>query len=225
MVDFKNLKPFANKITQGITTKTMGSFNDQEKDFPNQLKTLETLTKNKPIFIRQVHGTEILKIDNPPKIQLEGDALITNQKGITLAIKVADCQGIVLYDPLHNALAAIHSGWRGATLWILKKTIDRMNKEYGTKTSDLIAGISPSIGPCCLEFSDPKKELPNHMHPFVHNRHLDLWSFSINELNQAGVKNIELKRECTKDNPNLYFSHRNGDTGRMAVFIGLTTTQ
>ena len=170
-----------------------------------------------------MHGDSIIIVNEYPDKQLSGDAFITNKSNIPLAVKVADCQGVLMFDPVNKVIAAAHSGWRGSVLNIIGKTIQKMSDEFGSSSSDLLVGISPSLGPCCAEFSNPADELPAFVHPFIKGRDVDFWSLSFNQLKKSGVheSNIELMNECTKCNPSEYFSHRNGNIGRMAVFISV----
>ena len=96
---------------------------------------------------------------------------------------------------------------------------------FKTNPYDLFVGISPSLGPCCAKFSNPEKELPESMKPYIQSQNVDLWALSLNQLKEAGVpeNQIELTKECTQCQPDKYYSHRNADNGRMAVFISLTT--
>ena len=129
----------------------------------------------------------------------------------------------MIFDPKTNSIAAIHSGWKSSALNIIGKTVKRMEKIFGSKPVDLLVGIGPSLGPCCAQFSNPKKELPKSVHPYIKDDHVDLWSLSLDQLKEAGInKNqIEFIKECKKCNPDKYYSYRNADTGRMAVFISL----
>lgn len=221
LLQFDIFKPYSDRLVQGITTKPFGSLNGTDKNYESQLNKLEGYSGKIPVFAIQIHSDIILKIDQAPKERPEADALITNKKGLPIGIKVADCQGILLFDPKQNAMAAVHSGWRGSAQNIIEKTVKRMTEEFGSDPSDLLAGVSPSLGPCCFEFTDPEKELPKAMHPYVKNKKLDYWSLSLRQLQDAGVKSIEIKAECTKCHPDRFFSYRNKDTGRMAAFIGL----
>ena len=221
IIEFDLFKPYSDRLIHGITTKALGSFNGSEEGYGNQLKKLEAYSDKTPAFAIQIHSDIILKIDQPLNERPDGDALITDQKGIPIGIKVADCQGILFFDPKRNAVAATHSGWRGSAQNIIGKTVQRVAEEFGSDPGDLLASISPSLGPCCFEFGDPEKELPKTMHAYVKNGKLDFWSLSLRQLQDAGVKSIELKAECTKCHPEKFYSYRNKDTGRMAVFIGL----
>ena len=222
MLEFSIFKPFSERIIHGITTKDMGSFNDNESGFNEKYSELRAISPN-PIFSRQMHGDGIIIIEKTPENIFEADSFITNKSGFTLVIKIADCQAILIYDPVKSVIAAAHAGWRGTALNIAGKTIRKMSDEFGSDPSDLFVGISPSLGPCCAQFSDPLNELPDFMHKFVKDRYVDLWSAAVKQLTDAGVPedHIELYGECTKCNPDKYFSHRNGDTGRMAVFISV----
>jgi polyphenol oxidase len=111
--------------------------------------------KIRPVLLRQIHSDLICVVraesvpsgDDAP----QGDALITNEPGVLLAVQTADCIPILLADPEHRAVAAIHSGWRGTAKRIAEKTVGRMQMEFGTRPRDLVAAIGPGIGPCCYE--------------------------------------------------------------------------
>lgn len=99
-------------------------------------------------FANQVHGRTVLRVDGPPKGDQavgEGDALMTDRPGIGLACQTADCTPILLFDPAHRAVAAIHSGWRGTVQNIAAATVAAMTDAYGTDPARLLAAIGPSI--------------------------------------------------------------------------------
>jgi len=223
ILKFSVFKPYSGKINHGITTRQTGSFNDSMPDFKKQAKLLKQFIKYEPIFSEQLHGNSVIILKKRPKKHLSGDAFITNKKNIPLVIKIADCQAIILFDPITETIAAIHAGWRSSALNIVGKTINKMTEVFNTNPSDLFVGISPSLGPCCAKFSDPEKELPAFMKSYIKKHHVDFWQATIDQLKSAGIpeKQIELNGECTKCNSDKYFSHRNKDTGRMAVFISL----
>lgn len=74
------------------------------------------------------------------------DALITDKKHIALVSRVADCTPILLYDPVQQVQACIHSGWRPTLARIAKKAATALRNHYGTEPSDLYAFIGPTIG-------------------------------------------------------------------------------
>ena len=75
----------------------------------------------------------------------EADALITDRPDLGLVCQTADCTPILLFDPERRAIAAIHSGWRGTVQNIAAATVQALHTEYGSRPSDLIAAIGPSI--------------------------------------------------------------------------------
>jgi YfiH family protein len=103
------------------------------------------------IPLKQIHSSILHPISAPPANPCIGDASATNRAGLLLAIQTADCVPILLVDPKKRAIAAIHAGWRGTQARITQKAVGRMQFQFDSKPSDLIAAIGPSIGPCCYE--------------------------------------------------------------------------
>ena len=131
----------------------------------NQALLLEALP-HRPrelVIPYQTHGTGILSIDDTylasPADQrrqlLQGiDATLTDQSGICLCVSTADCIPVLLYDPRHHAIAAIHAGWRGTVQSITSRTLQRMHTLYGTDGADLLACIGPGISLLAFEVGD-----------------------------------------------------------------------
>jgi YfiH family protein len=108
-------------------------------------------SKMKLITLRQVHSDLIHLINRIPPDTLSGDALITRERGLLLAVQTADCVPVLLADTKRHAIAAIHAGWRGTLARIVAKTIGRMHMEFGSQPADICAAIGPSIGRCSYE--------------------------------------------------------------------------
>ena len=180
---------------------------------------------------RQIHSSKIFNARIVEKDnEVDGfDALITNQKNVGLLIQQADCQAILMHDPIRNAIAAIHCGWRGSVANIINTTVLEMHEQYKTDPSHLNVVISPSLGPCCAEFINYTSELSVRFHPFQEKtNHFNFWDISVMQLEEAGVKptHIDVTGICTCCNSN-YFSYRrtrkNGrqETGRNCSLICL----
>lgn len=101
--------------------------------------------------LKQIHSDAIHLFTNAPAHAGKGDASATNRPGLLLAVQTADCVPILLVDPKKRAVAAIHAGWKGTLARIAEKAVGRMRLEFGSKPSDLLAALGPSIGPCCYE--------------------------------------------------------------------------
>ncbi|OON87242.1 hypothetical protein BXO88_05085 [Oribacterium sp. C9] len=168
------------------------------------------------------------------------DGLITNVPGLVLTVFAADCIPLLFVDPVHKAIGASHSGWRGTVSRMGKVTIEKMAESYGTDPKNLICAIGPSICRNCYEVSEDvaeefKKVFPGHESEILtddglneqgeHKFHLDLWNANRIVLEEAGVaaKNISMTDICTNCNPDLLFSHRftNGQRGNNGAFIML----
>lgn len=106
------------------------------------------------VTLRQIHSDMVHVIATPPadaNNALIGDALATSSRNLLLAIQTADCIPILLVDPRHRAVAAIHAGWRGTLARIASKTLGRMQMEFSTRPADVLAAIGPGIGQSCYE--------------------------------------------------------------------------
>ncbi|MCP4342337.1 MAG: peptidoglycan editing factor PgeF [Desulfobulbaceae bacterium] len=183
---------------------------------------------------KQVHGTDIFCLAEPlaEDREVDGfDALITDLSGVGLMIQQADCQAVLLFDPLREVIAAVHCGWRGSVQGILQRVISVMVENYGTTPADLQAIISPSLGPCCAEFVNFRHELPVEFQQFmVEDNYFDFWQITRHQLMSAGMaeEKIGAAAVCTCCSDD-YFSYRRasrlsgGLTGRNCSVISLLT--
>jgi YfiH family protein len=103
------------------------------------------------ITLRQIHSDVVHSVKSEAAGSLTGDALITSNRGLLLAVQTADCIPILLVDPRHRAVAAVHAGWRGTVARIAAKTVGRMQMEFATRPADLLAALGPGIHQCCYE--------------------------------------------------------------------------
>ncbi len=123
----------------------------------NRNRFFKALTDKKirAVLLRQIHSDIVYVVGSSEipqgKDAPQGDALVTRQPGVLLAVQTADCMPILLVDTKNRAIAAIHSGWRGTAQRIAAKALGRMQMEFGTRPHDVIAAIGPGIGPCCYE--------------------------------------------------------------------------
>lgn len=198
------------------------------------------------VFAVQTHSARIAKIngdaltwDNEIRREKlnETDALVTNVPNICVAVKTADCIPVLLYDPKHRAVAAIHAGWRGTVGRIVLKTIDAMKQEYGTQPEHLIAGIGPGIGPSVYQVGPEVVQIVHKQlgenHGLIHyyslkpsapkTPYLNLWKANYIQLVEAGIteENIDVAELCTFSHPEDFYSARRDGaaTGRMATGI------
>lgn len=185
------------------------------------------------LFARQVHGADVLcfkKSDRAaelpePAPDTAGDAMITDIPGLPIGIQLADCQAVILYDPVRAVVANIHSGWRGSSQNIVGAAIRRMETDFACEAKNIHAAVSPSLGPCCSEFKNYRSELPKEFLDYKDSRdRFNFWAITRDQLAAAGVAagHMEFAEICTKCNAHLFFSYRKKqETGRFAAVISL----
>lgn len=175
-------------------------------------------------FAHQVHGKQVLQVDQPGTYA-GYDALMTREKNLGLVIQHADCQAAILYDPIQQALAVVHSGWKGSVLNIYQTTIYEMIRAFGTDPRNLLVGIGPSLGPQDAEFIHFKKELPPSFWSYeISKNHFDFWAITQDQLCACGClpEHIEIAQESTLPREGEFFSfRRNKITGRNATVAAL----
>lgn len=177
---------------------------------------------------KQVH-TDQVRLATKPGGAEGYDALVTNVPGILLAVSVADCTPILIYDPKNNAIAAVHSGWPGTVARLVEKTLLRMAVEFGTRGEDCFAYVGTCIDECSFEVGDEVavqfdagfKQFDIGRGKFL----VDLKNANKAQLLAFGIpeNHIETSPYSTVLNNEDYFSHRKekGTTGRMLAAIGM----
>jgi copper oxidase (laccase) domain-containing protein len=182
-------------------------------------------------FLNQAHGDGILELApgeryaprSPEETRRGFDAMIAGP-GQALMVKLADCQGVIIYSPETRSLALVHSGWRGSAANVVGKAARRLAGLRGADPAGMLCCVSPSIGPCCMEFRGYREMLPESLWRYRDpaNDHFDFWAATRDQLAAEGVpdSNIENPRVCTRCSPG-FFSHRRGDRGRFAVIAGV----
>jgi hypothetical protein len=148
------------------------------------------------------------------------DGLVTDLKGLPLAIFTADCLSVFLYDPQRPAIGLIHAGWRSSKENIISGAIKLMRDKFNTDPQRLFAGFSPRIKGCCYEVSaEFKNYFPFGLVERAGRLYLDLAAVNKNELNRAGVReeNIFDADYCTCcANADFFSFRKEGATaGRM----------
>ncbi len=187
----------------------------------------------------QVHSDAvktIRTIDEMEESDEKADAVASDLGGILAGVKTADCVPVIIGDPVTRAYAAIHAGWRGTVRSIVAKAVAKMQSEFGTDPSDLIAAIGPAacgrnyeIGQDVIDdFAANIAGADKYFSPTREGHALvDLHMANRDQLVNAGVKiaNIYTSPYCTMERPDLFFTYRlekrkYGKTGRLMSVIG-----
>lgn len=186
-------------------------------------------------FLRQIHGEIIHVVDETSEGPLPGDALITNHHGVLLVVKTADCLPVLLWDERNMVIAAVHCGWRGTHLRILKGVVERMLDRFGCSPSSMSAAMGPAICAGCYPVGREVREtFLSAGHPLeifqedpcdLENWRLDLRKANRHQLMSAGLEDDRIFSvdRCTYCETDLHSFRRDGDSaGRMLNFIGLS---
>ena len=218
----------------------LGCGDDAGRVAENRRLMLASLGLQRSVFLKQVHGTRIQVLKQGDDIEdavwnpstgmtpapLEGDGVVTDILGLGLVIQVADCQAVVLYDPVRGVVGNVHSGWRSSIADILGKCVAVMTDRFGCRPEHILAGISPSLGPCCAEFVNYKEEIPEPLWLYKAGAqpYFDFWQMSRDQLTARGVKpeNVQQMALCTVCHTDRFFSYRGEKTtGRFGSVIAL----
>ncbi len=190
------------------------------------------------LSVKQVHGTDALVVDRSltadDRFQGGWDALVTDQPGVMVAVRTADCVPVLVHDPERRVVAAIHAGWRGAVAGIVPRTIALMAARFGSDPADLRVSIGPSAGVCCYEVDEPVlnqlADAYSGYRQVLQDRpggrvHLDLKALIRAQAESMGTSSgsITAVNLCTICHDDLFFSYRREGRviGTMVSAIGL----
>ncbi len=163
------------------------------------------------------------------------DALITNEKNVTLVTYYADCTPLYFVDTNKKVIGLAHAGWRGTVKRIGQEVIKSMEENYSSQAEDIIVAIGPAISQCCYEVDEECckhfKEMKDlNTDRFIEKKENGKYMLDLLEANRqivlkSGVKesNIVISDLCTKCNSELLWSHREtkGKRGGMAAFMSI----
>jgi hypothetical protein len=156
----------------------------------------------------------------------EADGLVTGDRTLVLAVTVADCVPVFLWDRHGRGFGIVHSGWKGTG--IVLEAVKLLGERYRIPPGDLNGFIGPAIGPCCYEVDPDRARLfRNEWGPAAAVERagrffLDLPGTNRRILERAGVGEIDSVERCTCCSPELgsYRRQGSGAFSRMIAFIG-----
>jgi YfiH family protein len=203
----------------------------------------------RPVFMRQIHGTDVSCLGPDSPDGSVADAALTTHARIACTIMVADCLPVLLCSEDGTLVGALHAGWRGLASGVIQATVKAMR---GVSPEPLMAWLGPCIGPRAFEVGedvrsvfassgwvgqdqmttcfkdlsglDAKPKKPKFL--------ADLPALARHALEDCGVRRVYgndgTNGWCTVSQASRFFSHRRdaalrgGDvhsTGRMAACI------
>lgn len=179
--------------------------------------------------LHQIHSDIVVDAAGRTGCLGEGDALVEKTPDRLLAVKTADCLPLLIVDPEHRAVAAVHLGWRGTLRNIAKSAVAKLVKKFCTRPEELHVAMGPAIQKCCFEVGPEVAgrfvaffpELANLSQP----AHLDLTHVNIIQLQAMGVArdSIYTSGICTVCGGEEFSSYRREKNlaGRMLSVIGV----
>lgn len=181
------------------------------------------------VTLKQTHSDNCILISQHPSEVLYGDALLTAAPGLMIGVRTADCVPILLVDPRHRAVGAVHAGWRGTAGRVAVKAMEKMQRDFGGSPGEILAAIGPSIGPCCYRVGAEVAVLFREWFPERNDLEgpvkLDLAEANRRQLIAAGLRDAHIFQAqlCTACLKNNFFSYRReGKTaGRQIAAIGI----
>lgn len=180
-----------------------------------------------PVWLEQVHGIEVLRLNGDMPAAVRADAVWTRQPGVVCAVMTADCLPVLFCSHDGQQVAAAHAGWRGLCAGILEATL----AAFSVPPSEISCWLGPAIGPTAFEVGAEVREAFVSQHaeadaafrPQGEKFTADLWLLAKQRLQGAGVAQVFGGGDCTFNQHEQFFSfRRDGITGRMASFIWLS---
>ncbi len=201
-----------------LSTSTGDSQDNVNENYRRVYSTLG-YTPRDAIISRQVHGNTVATVGRAQGgTRLpDCDALITNEPGVVLLQRHADCPPIFLFDPKRRAIGVAHAGWRGTLANIAGEMAHAVGDAYGSQPPDLIAAIGPGIGACCYHVGEDVQRAfatqHEHAREWLHANgdgkvYLDLVAANRAMLRAAGVRAIESADVCTACHVHDFYSAR-----------------
>jgi len=219
------------KISIVFSTAEKGrSFNRSTEEGINNLNSIkEEFNLKNIIYLRQVHSDKVYKYDNDDNIiNYEGDGIITNEKNVAIGVFTADCVPIIIINEEKEAVAAVHSGWRGTFDSIVKKAIEKMKESYDIDIKNTRVFIGPHIRQCCYQVSEELKEkflnkTKIKEEKLFKNRKLSMEECILKDLKESGIEeeniySLTLCTHCEKDIKLFSYRKSEGTYGRLFSF-------
>ena len=233
MLTSKKLSKFS-EISHGFFSKNGGvsrgiykslncgiGSNDKKTNIKKNLDIVKFKLKSKSklvFLVKQIHSNKFLFLSKNSNIKsrsVSADAIISEKKGLPIAILTADCVPVLIYDKKRKMIAAIHAGWRGAYKGIVKKVIKYMLVK-GCNTKNMTAAIGPCI---CQKSYEVKKKFKNQFvkkdkknvkfFVIIKNKiYFDLANYIKKQVKLNLIKNIDLLNIDTFNKKNNFFSAR-----------------
>ena len=238
--DWPGVRLFCSTRQGGVSSQPYDSLNlgdhvgDHLQHVAQNRLLLARMWGVKPVFLTQVHGTQVVEITPQTPDGTQADACWSRSPGLACTIMVADCLPVLFYSAAQGRVAAAHAGWRGLANGVLEQTLQVFGDV--TERADLQVWLGPCIGPSAFEVgsevlqafvrADAQAQTAFSPHEAPGQFFADLPALARQRLSKAGVHQVcgndSTQPWCTFSQIGLFYSHRrDGQSGRMAAGISL----
>jgi polyphenol oxidase len=178
-------------------------------------------------LMHQVHGREVVVVREPPPADRlpDADAMVTDQPGLALSVRVADCVPVLLADVGAGVVACAHAGRNGLTTGVVPHAVEVM-RELGA--GDIRAWVGPYVCGGCYEVPEEMQQEVAAVAPESRSTTtwgtpaLDIGAGVDAQLRAAACTVSETPRLCTRESHDLFSHRRDGPfAGRSAGLVWL----
>jgi len=212
---------------------TCGDSREAVAENHHRVFTVLGLVAESVVTSEQVHGNTVACVGRAHggKAIPATDALMTNEVGVALLLRFADCVPVLAYDLEHHAVGLAHAGWRGVAAGVVPALVSAMAQRFGTRPHSLWTGIGPAIGArhyavgpevvTAVARALPAGYSAAELH--AGQWYLDLPGAVKAQLQALGVVSVSASGLDTAACVAEWYSHRaeHGQTGRFGVIVAL----
>lgn len=167
-------------------------------------------------FMHQIHSNNVQIIRTIDDQIPPCDAIITNLKNIALCVLVADCSPIIVIDEICEVIAVIHAGRKGVIDKICTNTVNLMERELGSRQTNLKIFVGPNIKSSCYEVGNMDL---GEFNKYKNGNKFDMNRALKDEFEDLGVKDVKFDETCTHCDKRYFSYRRDGITGRFSGFV------
>lgn len=205
-------------LTHGTSTKDWGSLR-----YPSKEESGDAWKPARELFVSalggdperfvlsgNIHGKKVVEVVCPVNRLDACDGLVTDQAGLMLGVKTADCLPIFFVDTRTRRIAIAHAGWKGVMRGIVLEVMRHFHP-------NVLVALGPSIGNCHYQIHDARRLrmlkrahiLPEDFVSQGEKHAVDLRAMVVRQLLQAGVsrENIDTSAPCTACHQDRFFSY------------------
>lgn len=191
-------------------------------------------------LLHQVHGREVVRVRREEAASRpaggvsglpEADGLVTDQAGVVLVVRVADCIPLLLADAEAGSVAALHVGRPGLVAGVVPAGVGALG-DLGAEPSRIRAWVGPHVCGRCYEVPGTLRDDVEAVVPGTATTTswgtpaVDLAAGVRHQLLAAGIgaDRVEEVRRCTREDPALFSYRRDGRaSGRLAGLVRLSS--